>query len=615
MNGLDLPTLGTLVATLGWTLLHFLWQGAVAGVLFGLALAVTARASALTRYRVACVFLALLAACPVVTFFWLSPDDSSGAGVLALKTPTAMAILTSAAASAAGDWRALIDPWLPWAVLLWAAGVTFMTGRLLVEWREVRRLTQLDIRPLTAAWQRRVARLRASLGVRRAVRVLQSARVHVPIVIGWLKPVILVPVGAFAGLTPAQLELILMHELAHIRRNDYLVNLIQVVVETLLFYHPVVRWVSRVLREERENCCDDLVVTSSGDALAYARALAELAGAQSLALQTSVGSDGGKLLSRIKRIVSVREPARVATHWSVGLVLAAFGVSLSGLMHPIGTPAPHAEAAAMAASAPVTAPAALPVQAPTVEAVAPEAKTEPVAAPHATIESAPVKAAAGSAVAPQPAVATMQIAKRESVPETAATAGRSEAPAPQAVSEPTPAGETAELPAVDAIAPAATDATGATDVAQTEMAQDAHGAAPSLGTEEATSTAGMPGVKAISLEQPQFPTAARMSGIEGWVTVNYTIDDKGRVSDVRIVEAKPRRVFDSAVRKAVHNWRFEPTVVDGQPVARRMTQTIQFSLDYKMICNADPSTGTRLVDRCRTKDEMEREGAMQRDPD
>ncbi len=123
----------------------------------------------------------------------------------------------------------------------------------------------------------------------------------------------------------------------------------------------------------------------------------------------------------------------------------------------------------------------------------------------------------------------------------------------------------------------------------------------------------MPGVKAISLEQPQFPTAARMSGIEGWVTVSYTIDDKGRVSDVHIVDAKPRRVFDSAVRKAVHNWRFEPTVVDGQPVARRMTQTIQFALDYKMICNADPATGTRLIDRCRTKDEIEREGAIQRD--
>ncbi len=409
MNGLDLPTLGTLVATLGWTLLHFLWQGAVAGVLFGLALAVTARASALTRYRVACVFLALLAACPVVTFFWLSPDYSSGAGVMALKPPATMAMLTFAAANAASDWRALIDPWLPWAVLVWAAGVTFMTGRLLVEWREVRRLTQLDIEPLTAAWQRRVARLRATLGVRRAVRVLQSARVHVPIVIGWLKPVILVPVGAFAGLTPAQLELILMHELAHICRNDYLVNLMQVVVETLLFYHPVVRWVSRVLREERENCCDDLVVTSSGDALAYARALAELAGAQSLALQTSVGSDGGKLLSRIKRIVAVREPTRVATHWSVGLVLAAFGVSLSGLLHPIGAPAPRDETApAIAAIAPVTeAPALAPTPEPTIAAPSPGATPATAVAPHAPASSVPAKAAAGSASAPQPTAAVL----------------------------------------------------------------------------------------------------------------------------------------------------------------------------------------------------------------
>jgi protein TonB len=136
---------------------------------------------------------------------------------------------------------------------------------------------------------------------------------------------------------------------------------------------------------------------------------------------------------------------------------------------------------------------------------------------------------------------------------------------------------------------------------------DAPGQAPAIGS-DTPGASPMPAVKAISLEQPEFPTAARMSGIEGWVTVSYTIDAKGRVSDVHIVDAKPRRVFDSAVRKAVHNWRFEPSVVEGEPVARRMTQTIQFSLDYKMICSADPATGTRLIDRCRTKDEIERQG-------
>ena len=121
----------------------------------------------------------------------------------------------------------------------------------------------------------------------------------------------------------------------------------------------------------------------------------------------------------------------------------------------------------------------------------------------------------------------------------------------------------------------------------------------------------MPAARAIWLEQPEFPIAARLSGIEGWVTVNYKIDEKGRVSEVQIVDAKPRKVFESAVRKAVRNWRFEPLIIDGQATVRRMTQTIQFSLDYKMICSADPATGTRLVDRCRTKDEIERQSEAQ----
>src|SRR5262245_43909293 len=416
MNGLDLPTLGTLVATLGWTLLHFLWQGAIAGVLFGLALALTSRGSALIRYRVACVFLAVLGACPVITFIWLSPEQAAGTAA-ALKAPVTMIMLTSAAASAANDWRVLIDPWLPWTVLVWAAGVTFMTGRLLVEWREVRRLTQLDIKPLSAEWQRRVARLRDSLGVRRTVSVLQSARVNVPLVIGWLKPVILVPVGAFVGLTPTQLELILMHELAHIRRNDYLVNLIQVVVETLLFYHPVVRWVSRVLREERENCCDDLVVASSGDALGYARALTELAGAQSLALQTSVGSDGGKLMNRIKRIVAVREPARVATHWSVGLVLAAFGVSVSGLLQPVSKPLPSEETAPATASiAPVAAPVAAVAHSGPATSDSDQAISTPA---QQAVAEKPAKSAGGSNIESAPVRSATRIAK-EATPEAAA---------------------------------------------------------------------------------------------------------------------------------------------------------------------------------------------------
>ncbi len=610
MNGFDLPALGTLVATLGWTLLHFLWQGAVVGVLFGLALAMTARASAPTRYRVALAFLVLLAACPVVTFIWLSPQDAGAtAGIAILSTPGATVMLT-AAANTANDWRAFIDPWLPWAVLVWAGGVTFMTGRLLVEWREVRRLTRLDIEPLSHAWQVRVARLRATLGVQRAVAVLQSARVHVPLVVGWLKPMILVPMGALAGLTPAQLELILMHELAHIRRNDYLVNLLQVVVETLLFYHPVVRWVSRVLREERENCCDDLVVANSGDALGYARALTELAGAQSLALQTSVGSDGGKLLSRIKRIVAVREPTRVATHWSVGALLAVFGLSLSGLLHPIGAPVTREEATPptpVSAEVEPTMPAA-PVHTAAVEAPVRQAPAVAVrpSAPQRATERTAAEPASGSAVAIEAPPSSTEVAAKQAVPETREQSGAS-----AAVAEMTPVpAETASAPAIAPVVPETVTSGTAAEAPQApepDPIASAQGTGPSL----EAAAGSLPAARAIWLEQPEFPIAARLSGIEGWVTVNYKIDEKGRVSEVQIVDAKPRKVFESAVRKAVRNWRFEPLIIDGQATVRRMTQTIQFSLDYKMICSADPATGTRLVDRCRTKDEIERQSEAQ----
>src|SRR5262245_18283435 len=333
MIELQSPMLEVLIASLGWTLLHFLWQGAVVGVLFGISLAFATRSSARTRYHIGLAYMTLLAVLPIVTFFWLIPG--AGTEVSAAATaPTLIAGYASAAAAAATDWRALIGPYLPWTVLVWAFGVLLMTTRLLLEWRDVRRLTRLDIEPLAPEWQARIAKLRERLGVRRADTVLRSVRVQVPVVVSWLPPVILIPVSAFTGTTPWHLELIVMHELAHVRRHDYLVNLLQVIVETLLFYHPVVRWVSRVVREEREHCCDDLVVARSNDALGYARALTELAGAQSLKLQTSVGSDGGKLLVRIKRLVIAHQPQRVSTHWSVGAMLAVFGMSISSLLQP-----------------------------------------------------------------------------------------------------------------------------------------------------------------------------------------------------------------------------------------------------------------------------------------
>ena len=616
---LDSPMLEATVASLGWTLLHFLWQGAIIGVLFGLALAAASGSSARMRYRIALSAMLLLAICPVVTFLWLlpqapAPADLAASVVLPTVAPVAGAVLDAAPATI--DWRAMVDPWVPWTVLAWALGVVIYTSRLLLEWRDIRKLSRVDVEPLPEEWQARVARLTRRVGVHRAVMVLQSAHVHVPLVVGFFKPLILVPVSAFTGLTPWQLELILMHELAHVRRHDYLVNLLQVVVETLLFYHPVVRWVSRVAREEREHCCDDLVVARSGDALSYARALAELATAQSLGLQTSVGSDGGKLLSRIKRIVAAREPSRVSTHWSVGTMLAVVALTVSGMLQPAVEPKPAEEPEAVSLASIVPPAPAIDTR-PSLDALRDLVQTIPTlpeprddsASRRNSAEAAQVLSAITEAVprsagsVEDPAEGVAKAAARvqaDSAPVSGSAPALPQlqtqvaAPGPVAPQPATP--QPITTTAVNIPTPPA--ASSPVPVPRNEPASGS-AVAPEQKSER-TSPA-----RRIAFRAPEFPQDARLEGIEGWVRFTYTIGRDGNVSDVHIIDSQPRYVFEQAVKRAVRQWRFEPILQDGVPVERDVTQTIEFALGK---ANNDddepcvPGTGTRL---CRKKESLD----------
>jgi protein involved in polysaccharide export with SLBB domain len=165
-------------------------------------------------------------------------------------------------------------------------------------------------RPAAEAVRGAAEALRLRMGVARAVRLVESSWAQVPAVVGVLRPVILLPAGALSGLTMAQLESILAHELAHVRRHDYLVNLVQAAAETLLFYHPAVWWVSRRVREERELCCDDEAAAACGDRVLYARALADLEGLRALPTGLAPSARGGSLARRIRRLLGAEEPVR-----------------------------------------------------------------------------------------------------------------------------------------------------------------------------------------------------------------------------------------------------------------------------------------------------------------
>jgi hypothetical protein len=168
----------------------------------------------------------------------------------------------------------------------------------------VRRLTRRATREVDDALSALVDAMRQRLGVTRGVRVLESALVGVPTVVGCIRPVLLLPGSLVTGLPAAHLEAVIAHELAHVRRYDFLVNAAQVAIETILFYHPAVWWCSRQIRIEREHCCDDMVVAACGDRLAYATALTSLEELRHVTSALALSATGGRLVDRIRRVLA-----------------------------------------------------------------------------------------------------------------------------------------------------------------------------------------------------------------------------------------------------------------------------------------------------------------------
>ncbi|MBL9176042.1 MAG: hypothetical protein JNL10_21040 [Verrucomicrobiales bacterium] len=300
----ELPNLLThpWVCRVAVVLLHFLWQGALVAGVLAVALRATRRGSARVRYGLACVALLGMAGMPVATLF-LTGASPAGAGPMTGRMPGTLVLLGDAPVVPGG-----VDgegSWLPWITVAWLLGVVGLGFRLAGGWWRTSRLRVVDVRPVCGSWAARLAVLQERLGLSGTVEFLESGLVRVPMVLGWMRPVILVPVGFCTGLPAAQVEAILAHELAHLARHDYLVNLVQRAIETLLFYHPAVWWVSDRIRIEREFCCDDLAAQAIGDRAELAGALVALAERQTEATEFALAADGGSLTERVRRLLGV----------------------------------------------------------------------------------------------------------------------------------------------------------------------------------------------------------------------------------------------------------------------------------------------------------------------
>lgn len=341
---------------IGWVCVHSLWQGLLVAAILHVALRLIPRRSTAevnARYLLSIAALVALPLLAAVTFFATQPGPitTRPAGLTSsastsIRTndsiPTvAQAANDGALALGAETIRTQLDriePWLPIVTLVWCVGASLAGLRMFAGWGLSRRLVARAKAATDDRWQARVSTWCEEFGVNKTVRFLVSDVIDSPLVVGWLKPVILWPTAALHGMTPQDVEAIIAHELAHIRRGDFLVNLLQACIEVLFFHHPAAWWISAQIRAEREYCADDLAVrmldrSESGTKLSYARALLALEEHRSIPL-LSVAAQGGRLLDRIRRLAGVETTGHAPARPIVGglVTTTLLGILLAGIV-------------------------------------------------------------------------------------------------------------------------------------------------------------------------------------------------------------------------------------------------------------------------------------------
>jgi beta-lactamase regulating signal transducer with metallopeptidase domain len=298
-----------------WTLVHSLWQGFVAALVAGVVILTTRKSAAVLRYNLLTGDLVLFLAAAVVTFSYELRVDGAALPARVVVVDGVRDATGGVTVHARYDLEAppmlertgvFLNEHAGVVVIVWMACLLMQLVRMTGGLYRIHRLRRRRVFLPTACWQDRMSVLMKRLGIEKKVVLLQSGSVTMPVTFGFLKPSILVPLGMLANLPAEQVETILLHELAHIRRSDYLANLLLHIGEAIFFFNPGVRWVAWLIRQEREACCDDLVLAGTRDRDSYFEALIAFGeyaiGKRSMALP--LGSGQPDLLWRIRRMLN-----------------------------------------------------------------------------------------------------------------------------------------------------------------------------------------------------------------------------------------------------------------------------------------------------------------------
>jgi TonB family protein len=512
------------VVALGWSLLHFVWQATLVGIVYAVTRGMLPRGN--PRYLAAMLAMMALAIWPLVTAWH---EAASYMGTVGLPGAVVSAAPTRASASAAESpgWQAWFDAMMPWLVLAWAAGVGVLGTRVYRQCRGLRSI--LRAAGVQPEWQARARAIADRMRLHRVVPVLVSLRVGTPTLIGWLRPAVVLPVAVLARMPAAQVEMVLAHELAHLKRLDPLANLFQVVLETLFFYHPVVHWISRDARHERELCCDALALRATGGQRRdFVAALAVLAEFRSSHADLALAASGGALAERAWFIAGDAPEPR---HRTGGLAFA--GLALLGLAMVFGV------------------------------AWRQEIRSQRVEDMLAGGVSALRQSLGGIAGSPLPLGYQLPDQRPRLAPVSlAALVAPTPTLAPIAVPSAKKAGVASPRVAVQDLAP---PPAGVHPVAVASPLPASAGGSSDSAVQP----------RAIRAPQPEYPAQAIYSGVQGRVEIQFALSAAGVPRGMRVVGTSGSTSLDGAALDALARWRFTPPGVAG----RQYRQTFNFELE------------------------------------
>jgi len=307
------------IFALGLTLMHFLWQGLLLGCASAVVLTLLRNSRAEYRYLVACIGLLACLCWPALELWQRLAGDAATTSASLHTLPW-----TADEFNDDATWFNLRDA-LRYMVSLWALCAAVLALRVVAGLLWIDRVSrQPASHPGQQRWERELAQLAHHFGITRAVRLQVIDALASPVTAGWWRPVILVPAALISGMPPELLHALLAHEMAHIKRHDYLVNLLQNLIETLLFYHPAVWWLSNRIRVERELIADDIAASQLGEPRRLALALSELERLRFSHHQLAQAANGGNLMQRIQHLL---RPAPQALNWKAAVAMLGVAVT------------------------------------------------------------------------------------------------------------------------------------------------------------------------------------------------------------------------------------------------------------------------------------------------